>query len=66
VNVTVEIFTIAFRKVKEETFPQVLGGTDLPITMTDKDNNQLANGLYYVRVSTSNRDQSIVKLLLLR
>ncbi len=66
-DVTVQVFTIAFRLVKEETFSQVLGGTDLPLTLIDKQGAFLADGVYYIKVSTpATHDSSIVKLLVLK
>ncbi len=66
-DVTVEIFTTAFRKVKTVTFYQILGSTDVTITLTDKLGITLADGLYYIKVSTpANGGQWIGKLLVLR
>lgn len=64
-NVEVEIFTLAFRKVLDETFPNVPAGTPLKITLDDQWGHPLANGLYYVVVIV-NGERSIAKLLILR
>jgi hypothetical protein len=63
-DVRVEIFTIAFRKVQDEIFHQTAVGAILPIQLTDKWNSPLANGLYYLAVSTP-RGKWTMKLLIL-
>jgi hypothetical protein len=60
----VEIFTTAFRKTQDEVFPQAAVGAVLSIHLTDKWNNPLANGLYYLVVSTA-QDKWRMKLLIL-
>jgi hypothetical protein len=62
-DVKAQIFTIAFRKIQEQLFPQVPVGTDVTLNLTDKWGAPLANGLYYV-VVTTNEGRSIVKLLI--
>jgi hypothetical protein len=64
-NVTVRIFTSAFRMVQEKKFDSVPAGTSVPINLTDKWGAPLASGLYYVAVTTS-QGRSIGKLLILR
>ena len=64
-DVNVKIFTIAFRKVQENTYHQILNGTDVPLNLTDKWGKPLASGLYYVAVQTY-RGRTIGKLLILR
>jgi hypothetical protein len=64
-NVTVRIFTSAFRMVQEKKFDSVPAGTSVPINLTDKWGAPLASGLYYVVVTTS-QGRSIGKLLILR
>jgi hypothetical protein len=64
-DVRVEIFTTAFRKIQDVTFPKVPAGTDVEISLVDRGGNHLANGLYYVRVQ-SNGGRQIIKLLILR
>ncbi len=64
-DVQVEIFTIAFRKVKVEAFPNVLSGTAVTLSLTDQWGDPLANGLYYVVVEVDGK-RSIGKLLILR
>jgi hypothetical protein len=62
-DVTVKIFTIAFRKVQETTFPQVPSGTAVTLALTDRWGTPLANGLYYLVVQTST-GKSVGKLLI--
>ncbi len=64
-NVRVEIFTLAFRKVQEETFVNVPSGVAVTVQLTDKWGRPLANGLYYLVVKT-NGGQSIGKLLIIK
>lgn len=65
-DLTVGIFTIAFRKVQEKTFLAVGPGlTDLTLPLTDKVGIPLANGVYYVVLETGT-ERSIQKLLILR
>jgi O-glycosyl hydrolase len=65
VNVRVEIFTLAFRRVQDNTYPSVPSGTAITLSLTGKSGNGLANGLYYV-VVTIDRQRSIGKLLILK
>lgn len=60
-----QIFTTAFRKVKEEFFPQQPVGIPVSINLTDNPGVPLASGLYYVVVNT-NGSRFIGKLLILR
>jgi subtilase family serine protease len=64
-NVTVKIYTTAFRLVQEETFQQVSPGEVLTLTLTDKFGNPLADGLYYVVIEAQGK-KWITKLLILR
>lgn len=64
-DVRVEIFTLSFRKVLDETFPKVTSGTALNVPLTDSFGHPLADGLYYV-VVTVNGGHSTAKLLVLR
>ena len=64
-TVEVEIFTTAFRKVREETFPNVPPGLAVTVQLTDKWGTPLANGLYYVMVIVDGH-RSFGKLLVLR
>jgi len=63
-DIKVQVFTVGYRKVLEQVFPQVAPGTDVSINMTDNWNSLLSNGLYYVVVT--GQGQSVLKLLLLR
>ncbi len=64
-NVRVEIFTIAFRKIRELSFQAVPEGTDVEVDLRDRSGFLLANGLYYVCVQANGRRQ-VMKLLLFR
>ncbi len=64
-NVSIEIFTTAFRKVADLTYYNVQPGVSVPIPLADEWGTPLANGLYYVVVQT-NRGRNILKLLVLR
>ncbi len=64
-DVTVRIYTTAFRLVQAEPFPQTPPGTVLNMTLTDKWNNPLANGLYYLVIEAGGKHW-VVKLLVTR
>ncbi len=63
-KVTVQVFTTAFRTVKEFSVTQA-GGSVVSLPLSDQRGSPLANGLYYVAVTTPN-GRSIMKLLILR
>lgn len=64
-DVQVQIFTIAFRMVQQETYPSVPPGMAVKVSLTDKGGVPLANGLYYL-VVTVNGHRSIGKLLIVQ
>lgn len=64
-NVRVEVFTVNFRKVKDETFYSIPSGTPVTLVLSNSWGNRLANGLYYV-VVTSKAGRATGKLLVLR
>jgi hypothetical protein len=64
-DVKVQIFTLAYRKVQEKTYKNQVAGQDCPISLKDSWNIPLANGIYYV-VVTTNSGRSIGKMLILR
>jgi hypothetical protein len=64
-SVKIQVFTLAFRKVREINIPQALAGADLGLSLNDDGGNVLANGLYYVVVTTK-QGRKIGKLLILR
>jgi hypothetical protein len=64
-NIRIEIFTISFRKVRDETFPSIPSGTAVTLTLTARGGAPLANGLYYVVVTTKS-GRTIGKLLVLK
>jgi arabinogalactan endo-1,4-beta-galactosidase len=63
-TVTVKVFTTAFRMVNEFT-RQSEGGTDIALPLTNRSGAPLANGLYYVVVTTP-EGRAIEKLLVTR
>jgi len=64
-SVKIQVFTLAFRKVREISISQAAAGSDLGLSLNDNGGNALANGLYYV-VVTTNQGHKIGKLLILR
>jgi beta-glucanase (GH16 family) len=65
-DVHVSIFTLAFRKISDQIFSQQPAGLQqLTLSVVDKNQTALANGLYYIRVATSS-GQKTIKLLILR
>ena len=62
--VRVEIYTIAFRKVLDETFPNVQPGSPIPLELKDRRGTALADGIYYVVVTTDGH-RYVVKLLVI-
>jgi len=64
-DVRVEIFTTAFRRVQDTTFPNQPGEVAVSLKLTDRFGAPLANGLYYVVVIIDGH-RSIAKLLITR
>lgn len=64
-DVRIEIFTTAFRKVQDQTFPHVPAGGKVALELKDKWGHPLASGLYYVVVSFQGH-KMVEKLLVLR
>jgi hypothetical protein len=64
-DVRVQIFTVAFRMVQNNDFKDVQAGGILQIPLEDRWGNPLANGLYYVVVTTK-AGRTIGKLLVIR
>ncbi len=64
-NITVQIFTTAFRKVQETSFNQQPVGMDVQVKLTDKWGSPLASGLYYVVVRVNETRRLVGKLLLI-
>lgn len=63
-NVTVQIYTLAFREVKTINVAQVIGNS-LTISLVDKTGTQLADGLYYFVIRV-NGQRWTTKVLVLR
>ena len=64
-DVEVKLFTVAFRKLADQVFPQQLPGVPINLSFTDGWGNQLSNGLYYLVVTTPDGTFT-VKWLVLR
>ncbi len=64
-EVKVQIWTTAFRKVRDAFFPQQPVGLGPVLTLKDNWGNNLADGLYYVRVLVAGKS-TLVKLIVLR
>jgi hypothetical protein len=64
-NVRVEVFSLAFRKVIDLTFDSVPSGTAIKLELVGRSGNPLANGIYYVVVTTK-AGRATGKLLVLR
>jgi hypothetical protein len=52
-DVRVRIYSVAFHKVRDQEFPRVPPGGEIAMEVLDDQGNPLANGLYYVMVTTS-------------
>jgi hypothetical protein len=72
-DVTVQIFTVAFRLVQHQVFEQVPLGTDIHVELKDKWGHPLASGLYYVVVNAegnpsinSGHERMVGKLMIIR
>jgi hypothetical protein len=63
-NVTLDVFTVAGRRVLEVKIPNVQPGQVLTLPLKDLKGKSLANGLYFVTVSFDGTRQTI-KLLIL-
>ena len=61
----VKIFTVAFRKILDKDVPDMPLGTDYSLELRDQQGTPLANGLYYLRVTTSEGHWTL-KLIILR
>lgn len=64
-DVKVKVFTTAFRKVQDKTYPDQPVGVPVSLALTDREGTPLASGLYYV-VVTWPQGRAIGKLLILR
>lgn len=53
VQVKIRVFTLAFRKVNEIDYGTVGAGQPITLPTTDNEGTNLANGLYYVQVFTT-------------
>jgi hypothetical protein len=66
-TVTLDVFTLAFRKIYSETV-QADGPLTLQWNLRDISGVQVANGVYYVRIHVSGSQETtkIIKVLILR
>jgi hypothetical protein len=66
-TVTLDVFTLAFRKIYSET-AQAYGPITLQWNLKDISGAQAANGLYYVRIHVAGNPSAtkILKVLILR
>jgi len=64
-NVRVEVFTLGFRKVIDQTVDSIQTGTPIAVRLVGRFGNPLANGLYYVVVTTT-AGRTIGKLLVIK
>ncbi len=64
-TIEVKVFTTAFRKVNQFSQVNQTGGGNMSLPLSDQRGSPLADGLYYVVVTTPN-GRSILKLLILR
>ncbi len=64
-DVKVQVFTTAYKKLQDFTVSNVPAGGDVALALMDKWNATLANGLYYVVVTTS-QGKFVQKLLILK
>lgn len=64
-DIRVSIFSLSFRKVQEQDFPNGVPGVSVTMNLNDKNGYELANGLYYVRIKTA-LGTNLLKLLILR
>ncbi|HJT23299.1 MAG TPA: hypothetical protein VJ873_01900, partial [bacterium] len=64
-NVSVEIFTTAFRRVQAQSYANLPYGP-IKIEMQDDWQHPLASGLYYVVIQVDGQPRTVTKLLLLR
>jgi hypothetical protein len=64
-DVRLEVFTLAFRKVQDTKIPALASGIAIPLGLTGWGGDRLANGIYYVAVTTKS-GRAIGKLLILR
>jgi hypothetical protein len=64
-SVQVQIFTIAFRKIYDQTLNPIMPGQNLTLPLKGADGNAFSNGIYYV-VVTVNGNRQFMKWLILR
>jgi hypothetical protein len=66
-TVTMDVFTLAFRKISSQTI-QAYGAATLQWDLKDISGVQVANGLYYVRIQVTGTESTtrIMKVLILR
>jgi hypothetical protein len=65
VSVKISIYTLAFRKVREESLGGVTASSGIVLNLVDQWGNPLANGLYYVVIEAEG-NRWTEKLMVLR
>jgi hypothetical protein len=63
-NVTIRVYTTAYRLVRVETYYGVPWSA-LPLTLTDRRGSRFSNGLYYAFITT-NAGRSMTQMMVLR
>ena len=61
----IQVFTVGYRKVRQEEWKGLPRDTAVELELKDGEGIQLANGLYYVVVTTG-PGRSVGKLMILR
>lgn len=65
-DLEVKVYTLAFREIQDKVYPSVPAGVNaLTLELKDRRGTNLANGLYYLVVSTPD-NRAVLKLLVAR
>jgi hypothetical protein len=65
-SLKVQVYTLSGRLVETLVLPLVLPDTEFTLDLISRAGNILSNGFYYIRLTASNGQRSIIKLLVLR
>jgi hypothetical protein len=65
-SLKIQIYTVAMKAVRSLTLSNVHPGTTVTLPLLDQAGVILSNGLYYIQLTTSNGQRSVIKLLVLR